>query len=98
MDIEALKKEVGELRKIVDQQGIRLAMAQAWIDFLHWAYDMLAGYEINYKTLKEYKEDRGLDEAMKLPISAAQIKIIEYLGRLRSAIKAAIRRKNFKVH
>ena len=48
----------------MDQQGIRLAMAQASTSCTG-AYDMLAGYEINYKTLKEYKEDRGLDEAMR---------------------------------
>jgi hypothetical protein len=96
--IDHLKSEVDGLRRQVNEQEVRLTLAQAWVNFLRFAYDALLHHEVNYKILKEVKDTRTLDEAEDLPVTAARNVIAEYLGRCQNAIKAAIRRKNFKVH
>lgn len=97
-DIEILKDEAARLRKEVETQGVRLTLAQAWIQFFQLAYDSLLHYGVNYKSLKEVQDDTVLDEAMNMPVTRARDTIVEYLGRCTSAIRAAIRRKNFTVH
>jgi hypothetical protein len=94
---ERLQKEIAEVRKEVEQLGVRLTLAQAWVGFLHFAYDALLHHGVNYRTLKEYANSTELDDAQKLPLTAARDKIILWLGRLQSAIHAATRRKQFKV-
>ncbi|MCC5780553.1 hypothetical protein H7H48_15940 [Nitratireductor sp. B36] len=95
---ERLQKELAEVRKDVETLGIRLTLAQAWVGFLNFAYDALLHHGINYRSLKEYKDSAELDDAQKLPVSQARDKIVGWLGRLQSAINAAARRKQFKVH
>lgn len=96
--VKRLREEVNSLNKMVHEQGIRLTLAQAWVDFYQFAYDMFRAYGVDFKSLKEFEDTAVLDEAMELPMSQGQVKIIEYLGRLRSAVRAAIRRKQFRVH
>ena len=95
---ERLQKELEDVRKEVHILGVRLTLAQAWVGFLNFAYDALLQHGINYRTLKEYADSTTLDEAGKLPITKARDKIVTWLDRLQSAINAAVRRKNFKVH
>lgn len=95
---EKLQKELNAVRQEVHTLGTRLTLAQAWVGFLNFAYDALLHHGINYRSLKEYKNSTELDDAQKLPVTAARDKIVTWLGRLQSAISAAARRKAFKVH
>lgn len=95
---ERLQRELEEVRKEVNTLGVRLTLAQAWVGFLNFAYDALLHHGVNYRTLKEYANSTELDDAQKLPITAARDKIVSWLGRLQSAISATVRRKQFKVH
>lgn len=94
--IDRLDKEVAKLRKEVSVQGIRLLLAQAWIDLYTFGYDALLHYGVNFRDLPEYKESIP-DEAMKLPVSEARNQIVMWMGRLKSAINAAVRRKGFRL-
>ena len=98
MTLEKLREEATDLRKRLHSVEIRLTLAQAWVGLLTYAYEALLYHGVNYRTLKEYTEDNTLDEAADMPLSAARNKIIHYLGRLQSAIGAAVRRKGFVVH
>lgn len=95
---ERIQKELAEVRKDVETLGVRLTLAQAWVGFLQFAYDALLYHGVNYRSLKEYTQSTELDDAQKLPVTQARDKITGWLGRLQSAINAAVRRKNFKVH
>lgn len=95
---EKLQKELDAIRKEVHIQGVRLTLAQAWVAFLHKAYDALLFHGVNYRTLKDYANSTELDDANKLPITQARDKIVMWLRRLENSISAAVRRKNFKVH
>lgn len=95
---ERLEKELQAVRKDVEELGVRLTLAQAWVGFLNFAYDALLHHGVNYRSLKEYKNSTELDDAQKLPLSKARDTITMWLGRLQSAIHAATRRKQFKVH
>lgn len=95
---ERLQKELDEVRQEVNTLGVRLTLAQAWVGFLHFAYDALLYHGVNYRTLKEYSQSTDLDEAQKLPITEGRNKIVHWLDRLQSGINAAVRRKSFKVH
>lgn len=97
-DLESLAKETRELRKQVNQQEIRLTLAQAWIGLYQYAYDALLHYGVNFRSLKEFANTSILDEALQMPLSEARQRIVEYLGTLRNAIRAAVNRKQFKVH
>ncbi|WP_266031204.1 hypothetical protein [Brucella intermedia] len=94
---EQLREELTKAQKEMHILGIRLTLAQAWVGFLNKGYEALLYHGVNYRTLKEYNGTE-LDDAQKLPISKARDKIILWLGRMESAVHAAVRRKNFKVH
>lgn len=95
---DRLEKELRAVRKDVEELGVRLTLAQAWVGFLNFAYDALLHHGVNYRTLKEYSQSTELDDAQKLPLSKARDKITMWLGKLQSAIHATVRRKQFKVH
>lgn len=96
--LDRLRTEVDSLRKTVHEYSIRLTLAQAWVELLNYGYDTLRAYNIDFKSLPEFQNTAILDEAMEMPMSQGQVKIIEHLGRLKSSIGAAIRRKQFRVH
>lgn len=98
MNTEDILKEVAELRKTVEEQGIRITLAQAWMGLLGRGYDALLHYGINYQSLKEFDDDGLLEDARDLPLSRARDKIVAYIGRVHTGINAAIRRKSFKTH
>lgn len=77
---------------------IRLSLSQAFIQLAQQAYDALLYHGVNYRSLPSYTDDNPLDEAAKLPIRQAREKIISWIGKVKSDIQAAIRRKGFKVH
>lgn len=95
---DRLKKELADIRRDVNTLEVRLTLAHAWVGFLNFAYDALLHHGINYRSLKEYANSTELDDANKLPVTAARNKITEWLDRLKSAIHAATRRKQFVVH
>lgn len=94
---DKIQNELAALRKEVHAQGIRLTLAQGWINLYVRAYDALLHYGINFKTLREYKE-KYPHGAENLPLSQSRDKYVSWFGRIESAISAAIRRKGFKVH
>ena len=92
-----LEREVEALRKEVQENGVRLNLAQGWIEVLRQAYDALLHWGVNFKSLKEY--EGGYPEgAEKLPISQAQVVYSKWFMRLRHSIEAMVRRRQFKVH
>jgi hypothetical protein len=97
-ETQKLRAEVEELRKDQEVLNIRIYLAQQFLLFYRWAYDVLLAYGVNFKDVKEYDEDFVLDEAADMPIAKARNRIVEYLNRLKSGVRAAARRKNFKVH
>lgn len=97
-DLEGLRKEATDLRQRVHEQEVRLTLAQAWINLYQYAYDALLHYGVNFRALKEFANTGVLEDAMKLPITGARNMIVEYLGKLQNAIRAAVNRKQFKVH
>jgi hypothetical protein len=86
------------LRKENRLQAVKLNILYAFIGVLRRGYDALLHHGVNYQSLPEYKMDRPLDDMRGKALSAAQSDAITWLGRLESAIAAAIRRKQFKVH
>lgn len=103
MDKELYDRELESLRKEVDQQGIRLTLAEAWIGFYRRAYSALKSYGIDFYKLKEYTQGYkgfgpGTDEVDKLPASQARDIYIAWIERMTNGLSAAIRRKNFTVH
>lgn len=95
-DKERLSKELAELRKEVNLQGVRLTLAQAWINLYTRGYDALLHYGVNFKDLREYK-DEFPNDAMDMPVTQARNVFVTWMGRLESAIHAAVRRKGFKL-
>ncbi len=66
MSKEKLEKELAALRDEVSQQGVRLTLAQGWVNLLTKAYDALLHDGVNYRDLKEYKDeypDEGHEDA-----------------------------------
>jgi hypothetical protein len=96
-DIEKLREEVSALRDEHKVQGARLSMAQAWLQFMQQAFDALLHHGVNYRNLKEYKDDSTLTESLDLPVTKARDNIIGWLGRLTSSLNAAVRRKGMKI-
>lgn len=94
--LERAERELANLRKEVNVQGIRLTLAQLWIGLYSKAYDSLLHYGVNFKDLREYKEDYP-DGAEKLPINQGRTEISHWIKKVENAIKAAVRRKGFKL-
>ena len=94
----SLTDQLVELREDLRVMGIRITLAQAWLDLIHFAYDALLHYGVNYKDLPEYKNTDAVDAAQKMPISKGRDIILHWLSRAKSGINAAIRRKQLKVH
>lgn len=78
------------------QGGVRLRLAQAFIDMLLYAYDALLHHGVNYKTLPAYKDTALLDAAQKLPLEQGHDSFIVWMERIRNDITAAIKRKGFR--
>jgi hypothetical protein len=87
--IEALTKENQVL-------GVRLTLAQAFVRLLQVAYDALLYHGVNFRDLREYKNDQDLEVAAKLPITDGRNRIVAWMGRVESAILAAQRRKGIR--
>lgn len=96
MDIKKLTAELKAVRERLSTVEVRLTLAQAWVQFLNYAYDALLTHGVNYRTLREYAESTEPDDVQDLPISRARDKIVTWLGRLESAVAAAVRRKGFR--
>ncbi len=89
-----IKKQTTELRNA----GSRLSIAYAFIDLLRTAYDALLHHGVNYQNLPEYKADSPLNDLGKYPIEEVKVRSIGWIGKVKHAIEAQVRRKNFKVH
>ena len=93
--LERAERELASLRKEVNAHGIRLTLAQLWIGLYSRAYDALLHYGVNFKDLREYEEYP--DDAEKLPIGQGRTEITHWIKKVENAIKAAVRRKGFKL-
>ena len=76
--------------------GVRLRLAQAFIDMLLTAYDALLHHGINYRTLPSYMDQTLLDEAKTLPPEKGHDSFMVWMGRVKNDIAAAIKRKGFR--
>ena len=65
-DKDRLSKELADLRKEVNTQGVRLTLAQAWLNLYTKGYDALLYYGVNFKDLKEYKDEFPEEDQYKL--------------------------------
>lgn len=85
---------VEENRKL----AFHLTAAQAFVNLWKAGFDALVTHGINFKLLPEYLDDHLLDEAIKPGIEPthARSKVMTYVGRVESAIRAAVRRKQFR--
>lgn len=83
-----------------DRQDLiaRIMSAQAMGRFLLSGYHALRSYGVDFMKLPEWLDQSPLEEAARLKPHAAQWAILNYFTRLENALKAAIRRKGFKVH
>lgn len=83
-----------------DRQDLvaRLMHAQIFGQFLLKGYQALRSYGVDFMRLPEWQDQTELEEAAKLKPHAAQSRIVAYFVRLENALRAAIRRKQFKVH
>lgn len=76
----------------------RLQGAQAFGNFLLKAFNAFRTYGVDFMTLPEWTEgSQELEDARKLKPVAASWKIVNYIVRLDNALKAAIRRKQFRL-
>lgn len=92
---QRLEKELASLREEIATIGIRLTIAQKWIELYRFAYDALRYHGINFYDLKVYKEGYP-DGAEKEHIHTARNKFFKWFDRLESEIHAAVRRKGFR--
>ncbi|WP_269929960.1 hypothetical protein [Aminobacter sp. HY435] len=93
-----LKDEVDFVKEDRQDLVARLMGAQAMGHFLLNAYSALRSYGVDFMKLPEWQDQKELEDAAKLKPHAAQWKVLNYTTRLENALKAAIRRKQFKVH
>lgn len=102
--IEYMERELAALRKEVDEMGIRFTLAEAWIALYRLAYDALRSWSIDFMKLPEYGlgypafNSNKVDAVDKLPLSQARNVYIEWINKVSTGIRAAVRRKQFKVH
>lgn len=71
-------------------------LASAFVDFLRFAYQNLLNHSVNYLTLKAYKDTTILDDAAKLPLSRGADRYLDWIGRVRHDITAAVARKGLR--
>lgn len=96
--VDGLKDETNYVDE--DRQDLvsRLMSAQALDQFLFSAYDALKHYGVDFKSLPEWEWAVGeWQEARRLKPHRAQEKIIASIMRLDHALKAAVKRKQFKL-
>lgn len=94
----SLKDEVDYVKEDRQDLVARLMGAQAMGHFLLNAYSALKSYGVDFMKLPEWQDQTELEEAAKLKPHAAQWKVLNYMTRLENALRAAIRRRQFKVH
>lgn len=76
---------------------VRLTLAEALVGLWQKAFDALLFYGINMRDLKEFKDDKSLDDAAKQKdIRHGQVTIMDYIKRVSNGIDAAIRRKQMR--
>lgn len=75
----------------------RLMLASAFVDFMRFAYSHLLNHGVNYLTLKAYNDTTIIDDAERLPLLKGADRYLEWLGRVRHDITAAVTRKGLRV-
>lgn len=93
-----LKDEVDLVKEDRLDLVARLMNARVMGTFLLKAYHALRSYGVDFMKLPEWLDQTELEEANRLKPHAAQWKVINYFTKLENALRAAIRRKQFKVH
>lgn len=91
---QRLEKELGKLREEVSRQGIRLLIAQEWINLLNRAYDALLYHGVRFRELAVYKDFKDPDKAEH--IHTMRDRYLRWFDRMDSEIVAAVRRKGFR--
>ena len=80
-----------------EELSVQITVTKAWLGLWQIAYDALLNHGINFRNLKEYKDDALLDKAMEDgDIRRGQVHLLEYIKRLANGIKASIRRRGIR--
>lgn len=74
----------------------RLLAARGYGQMMDQAYDALLHHNVNYRNLPEFKDQRLVEEAAKLPPPRSADRYLLWMERLTNAIRAAVRRAGFK--
>jgi hypothetical protein len=93
---EAAEMSAKEVRDELRVARTRLMLASAFVDFMRFAYAALLTSGVNYQNLKAYKDTTILDDAAKLPLIKGSDRYLEWIGRVRHDITAAVARGKLK--
>jgi hypothetical protein len=93
---DAAKKKIEDLQNKNRILQVRLVLAQGFVGLLQKAYDALLHYGVNFRDLPEYKDDKVLEDASKMEVTEGRNIIVTWMGKVESAISAAVRRKQFR--
>lgn len=92
---QRLEGELAKVREEVSRQGIRLLLAQGWMDLLNRAYDALLYHGVRFRELKVYKEEFPTADKPE-HIHTVRDKWLQWFDRMDSDIMAAVRRKQMR--
>lgn len=89
--------EQAALQKKNDTLVTRLTLASAFHTMWVKAFDALLYHGVNVRKLPEYNDHAVLDRALEVGIEhGGDSRVMEYIKRVESGIRAAIRRKGIK--
>lgn len=74
----------------------RLSMALAYAQMLEEGYDALLHHRVKYRDLPEFKDDKYLEEAARLPLVRGADRYIQWITRVTAGIRAAVKRTTFR--
>ena len=96
--IEKLYEQNSILQKENRLHKTKLTILYGFIQMLRNGYDALLHHGVNYQDLPEYKRTSALDDLEGKPLHEAQMDAVKWFQNIKSAVSAAIRRKQLKVH
>lgn len=74
----------------------RLLMLVAYANMVDEAYDALVNHGVNYRELPDYKDRRLLERAERFPLNQGAALYVQWMGKLVSSIRAAVKRTTFR--
>lgn len=84
-----------ELEETADRQAHRLAVAAAYVDFLHRAYEALRDYGVDYLPIMNARDFPEEDLTGTASWQAKTQVLVDWLDDILTALTAACRRQSF---